>query len=111
MSDAPTRPRLVAFDLDDTLAPSKAPLPDPVAEALRRLLEQTEVCVISGGQIAQFRPQLVARLGALPAASAERLHLMPTCGTQYWRIDEGGLRCVYAEHLTDEQKAKATAAV
>jgi HAD superfamily hydrolase (TIGR01484 family) len=111
MSALPARPRLVAFDLDDTLAPSKAPLPDPVADALRRLLAVTEVCVISGGQIVQFRTQVVERLGALTRESAARLHLMPTCGTQYWRLGEDGLYCVYAEDLTDEQKASAMAAV
>lgn len=111
MSAMPSRPRLVAFDLDDTLAPSKAPLPEPVAEALRRLLEVTEVCVISGGQIGQFRTQVVERLGSLPADSADRLHLMPTCGTQYWRLGKDGLRCVYAEDLTAEQKSAAMAAV
>jgi HAD superfamily hydrolase (TIGR01484 family) len=111
MSALPSRPRLVAFDLDDTLAPSKAPLPDPVADALRRLLAVTEVCVISGGQIVQFRTQVVERLGHLPGESAARLHLMPTCGTQYWRLGEDGLHCVYAEDLTDEQKASAMAAV
>src|SRR3954470_7659187 len=111
MSAVPARPQLVAFDLDDTLAPSKAPLPDPITEAVRRLLTETAVCVISGGQIAQFRTQVVDRLGVLPEASAARLHLMPTCGTQYWRIDGNGLRCVYAEDLTEEQKADAMAAV
>jgi hypothetical protein len=111
MSDLPSRPRLVAFDLDDTLAPSKAPLPEPVAEALRRLLAVTQVCVISGGQIAQFRTQVVDRLGPLAADSAARLHLMPTCGTQYWRVGPDGLQCVYAEDLTADQKAAAMAAV
>jgi len=111
MSALPTSPRLVAFDLDDTLAPSKAPLPDAVADAMRRLLSVTEVCVISGGQIAQFRAQVVERLGALPPQSAVRLHLMPTCGTQYWRLGDDGLRCVYAEHLTEAQKSGAMAAV
>src|ERR1700709_1863856 len=82
----PVRPRMTAFDLDDTLAPSKAPLPDPVRDALLQLLEVSEVCVISGGQVEQFRTQLVERLGALPDALATRLHLMPTCGTQYWRL-------------------------
>ena len=31
--------KLVAFDLDDTLAPSKSPLPDQMARALRDLLD------------------------------------------------------------------------
>ena len=107
----PVRPRMTAFDLDDTLAPSKAPLPDPVREALLGLLGVSEVCVISGGQIEQFRTQLVARLGDLPDALAARLHLMPTCGTQYWRLTSDGLTCVYAEELTDDEKSRAMAAV
>jgi len=109
--DAPARPRLVAFDLDDTLAPSKAPLPDPVRDALLDLLAVTQVCVISGGQVDQFRAQVVSRLGALPDPLAVRLHLMPTCGTQYWRVTADGLRCVYAENLTEDEKAQAMAAV
>jgi phosphomannomutase len=107
----PERPRLVAFDLDDTLAPSKAPLPDPVRDALLDLLAVTEVCVISGGQIDQFRTQVVSRLGALPDPLAVRLHLMPTCGTQYWRATSDGLTCVYAEDLTDDEKQRAMEAV
>ena len=107
----PERPRLVAFDLDDTLAPSKAPLPDAVRDALLDLLAVTEVCVISGGQIDQFRTQVVSRLGALPDPLAVRLHLMPTCGTQYWRATSDGLTCVYAEDLTDGEKQRAMRAV
>ncbi|NCD17484.1 MAG: HAD family hydrolase, partial [Actinobacteria bacterium] len=42
--------RLVAFDLDDTLAPSKSAIPPEMAAALRALLRVAEVCVISGGQ-------------------------------------------------------------
>ena len=42
--------KLVAFDLDDTLAPSKSPLPPEMDVALRSLLDHVEVCIISGGQ-------------------------------------------------------------
>src|SRR5579875_1776500 len=111
MTPPPDRPRLVAFDLDDTLAPSKAPLPDPVVGALKRLLAVTEVCIISGGQIQQFRAQVVSRLGTLPDPLAVRLHLMPTCGTQYWRVTSEGLTCVYAEDLSDDEKQRAMHAV
>jgi len=107
----PERPRMTAFDLDDTLAPSKAPLPDAVKEALLRLLAVSDVCVISGGQIGQFRKQVVDRLGELSPELAKRLHLMPTCGTQYWTVGPEGLKCVYSEELTEDEKARALAAV
>ena len=42
-----TLPRLVAFDLDDTLAASKSPIDPRMAELMVRLLGVAEVCVIS----------------------------------------------------------------
>jgi phosphomannomutase len=102
-------PRLIAFDLDDTLAPSKSPLDPRMIALLGELLDVAEVCIISGGQIAQFREQVIARLPeGLPL---ERLHLMPTCGTQYYRFDGAGWAQQYAEDLTDAEKAAALAAV
>ena len=44
-------PRLVAFDLDDTLAPSKSPLDPRMADLLVQLLDVVEVCVISDGPV------------------------------------------------------------
>ncbi len=102
--------RLVAFDLDDTLAPSKSPVDPRMADLLVRLLAEVEVCVISGGQFAQFESQLVDNLPGDRAAALARLHLMPTCGTQYYLHRDGWQR-QYAEELTAEQKAVALAAV
>ncbi|WP_431280357.1 HAD-IIB family hydrolase [Leifsonia poae] len=102
-------PHLVAFDLDDTLAPSKSPLDPRMAELLGRLLDVAEVCVISGGQFEQFRDQVISRLPR--AARLERLHLMPTCGTQYYRWDGDGWEQQYAENLTEGEKAEALHAV
>lgn len=118
-------PELVAFDLDDTLAPSKTAMPRPMATALRALLDQVPVCVISGGQIVQFRDQVLAHLGAGPDELA-RLHLMPTCGTRYYtyvgapgtpdahpdgqqapaqEATPAGWQLVYANDLTADQVA------
>lgn len=96
--------RLVMFDLDDTLAPSKSPLPDPMVDALRRLLDRSLVCVISGGRFEQFRTQVLDRIG--DGAGVTNLHLMPTCGTQYVRRDGDQWRTVYAEDLSDDEKRR-----
>ncbi|QKD79903.1 HAD hydrolase family protein [Actinomyces marmotae] len=127
-SDAPALPALVAFDLDDTLAPSKSAMPEPMAAALRSLLDVVPVCVISGGQIGQFRDQVLAHLGA-DDAELSRLHLMPTCGTRYYaygassdtaraddqdsRAIEGmpGWRLVYANDLSPQQIEEGFAVV
>lgn len=104
-------PRLVAFDLDDTLAPSKSPLEQEMSDRLIRLLDEVEVCVISGGQIAQFRAQVIERLDGATDAQLERLHLMPTCGTQYFRFADGEWTQVYAQNLTESERDRALAVV
>jgi len=104
-------PRLVAFDLDDTLAPSKSPLDPRMAALMLRLLDVAEVCVISGGQLAQFQMQVVDTLEGATDSQLERLHLMPTCGTQYYRFSDGVLSQIYAQSLSDDEKTRALAAV
>ena len=104
-------PRLVAFDLDDTLAPSKSAIDPRIGQLLIALAERVEVAIISGGQISQFRAQVVDRLPDAPAETLERIHLMPTCGTQYFRYDGPAFTPVYAHHLSDDEKARALAAV
>jgi len=99
--------KIIAFDLDGTLAPSKSPLPDRMAEALDALLEKYHVCVISGGKFGQFEKQLLTGLQASPD-KLERLHIMPTCGTRYYKFDVAKKKweVVYAEDFTEAEKKK-----
>ena len=113
-SALPTPPpggwRLIAFDLDDTLAPSKSPLPEGMARALRNLLDVAEVAVVSGGAFPQFEMQLLGNLNATPQQLAN-LHLMPTCGTRYCRFEDGALEDVYDHPLSPEDVARIKAAL
>lgn len=101
--------RLVAFDLDDTLAPSKTAIDPRMGELLIALAERVQVAIISGGQLQQFRTQVVDRLPSSDAVA--NIHLLPTCGTQYYRIAGGELETVYSHPLTDDEKQRALAAV
>ena len=98
--------RLVAFDLDDTLTPSKSAISPEMAGALTDLLAAVPVCIISGGQLEQFTTQVTERLDLHDDARA-RLHLMPTCGTRYYRYEDGELRQVYAYDLTEAERTEA----
>jgi len=104
-------PRLVAFDLDDTLAPSKSAIDPRIGELLIALAERVEVAIISGGQLAQFQAHVVDRLPDASAAVLSHFHLLPTCGTQYYRLKPDGIETVYAHSLTDDEKARVLAAV
>ena len=106
-----TTPRLVAFDLDDTLAPSKSSLDPRMLETFASLLEVVPVAVISGGNFTQFEQQLVNPLRQRDGLTLDALHLLPTCGTRYYRWEDQDWALQYAEDLTDEQKDRALAAV
>ncbi len=97
--------KVLAFDLDDTLAITKSPISDEMSATLGDILEEFEVCIISGGRYEQFKTQVVDRLHIEPH-KLNRLHLMPTCGTRYYRYNEldGEWQIQYAEDLTEEQK-------
>ena len=99
--------KLLAFDLDDTLAITKSPISDHMAETLSKILEDFDICVISGGRFEQFKLQIIDRLHVEPH-KLNRLHLMPTCGTQYYRYDEveDSWTQQYAENLSEEQKQR-----
>ncbi len=95
--------KIIAFDLDGTLAISKQPLDDDMAARIASLLNLLPVCVISGGDWPQFKTQVVDRLPA--GAKLEHLILMPTTGAKYYRYD-GDWRQVYAENLSDDQRKR-----
>jgi phosphomannomutase len=95
--------RLIVFDLDGTLAKSKAALDDEMAALLGRLLDVVKVAIISGGDFPQFQEQV---LGHLPAGSnLKNLSLLPTSGTKFF-IYDGQWRKLYSEDLSDAEKKK-----
>lgn len=104
--------KLLAFDLDDTLAITKSPISDQMGEVLSDVLEKFDVCVISGGRFEQFKLQIIDRLHIEPA-KLSRLHLMPTCGTQYYRFNEldEAWEQQYAENLTEDEIQRTTEAL
>ncbi len=104
-------PKLVAFDLDDTLAVSKAPVDPRVAQQLLDLAERVQVVIISGGNETQFRTQVIARLPEAPAETLSNMHLLPTCGTRYLYHDGDDFIQVYAHDLSDEHADAAMRAL
>jgi phosphomannomutase len=107
--------KIIIFDLDDTLAPSKSRVDDSMVKLLTELLERIDVCIISGGRFDQFESQVLAPLAG--SANLGRLHIMPTCGTQYylWSASgpagSGGWKQQYAQNLTDDEKSRALSVV
>ncbi len=98
-----TLKRLIVFDLDGTLAKSKAPIDAEMAVLLHRLLGVVAVAVISGGDRPQFETQLVSNLPVDDRLA--RLSLLPTCGTKVRRYD-GGWKETQSTPFTEEEKRR-----
>jgi len=95
--------KLIVFDLDGTLAESKAAIDNEMAKRLAALLTVAKVAVISGGDWPQFEKQV---LGHLPKGTRlKNLSILPTCGTKFYQY-RSGWKQLYAENFTADQKKK-----
>ncbi len=97
-------PQLVIFDLDGTLALSKTAIDQGMSKLLQELLKKTNIAVISGGSFEQFERQFLVGLQA-PKNLLSQLHLFPTCGSRYFKYNDGWVE-VYAHTLTAKEKEK-----
>lgn len=95
--------KLIAFDLDGTLAPSKSHFDPRMVSLFDQLLAKYQVCVISGAKFELFQRQFLTQITSEPD-SLERLHLMPTTGTRYYRFQHGDWKQQYAEDFTPEDR-------
>lgn len=97
--------KVLAFDMDDTIAITKSPISDRMVEAFDNVLDTFDVCIISGGNYNLFHTQFIDRLN-IDENKLKRIHLMPTTGTRYYRYDEKTKDWVlqYAEDLSEEER-------
>jgi len=100
--------QLIVFDLDGTIAESKAAVDPEMATLLAALLGTVKVAVISGGDFPQFESQFLAHFP--PGPHLGDLSLLPTCGTRFFQYKDGWHK-LYSEDLTEAQKQKITAAL
>src|SRR3989338_1512685 len=102
--------KLIIFDLDDTLAPSKSSIDEEMAGLLVKLLEVKKIAVMSGGSLQRLELQILKNLSC-PDMLLENLFLFPTCATSFLRYRDGLWYVVYKEELRTEEKEKITKAL
>jgi len=95
--------KLIVFDLDGTLAPSKSSISEEISTLLGKLLSVSKVAVISGGDWPQFEKQLLSKLPK--DKYLKNLFLLPTSGTKYYEYKQGWEKR-YSEDFTGEEKKK-----
>ena len=100
--------KLIVFDMDGTLTPSKAPIRRDMARLLGRLLREKMVAVIGGGRYEQFQRQFIQR-AKLPKELMAKMPLFPTSAAAFYRW-RNGWKKVYAHGLPTPAKKKIFAA-
>ncbi len=86
----------VVFDMDGTLAQSKGPISNDMADCLNRLLKIKSVAVISGGMFSQFEKQLVSHL---ETDNLNKLYILPTSGASMWTFNNGIWSEIYRDAI------------
>jgi phosphomannomutase len=100
--------KLIVFDLDGTLAPSKSAIDYGMARLLDQLLKVGKVAVISGGGWPQFEKQVLDHL--TDGDCLRNLSLLPTCGTKFFQYDNTWKE-LYSEDFTSSERTTIMAAL
>ena len=104
--------KLLAFDSDDTIVLSKMPATERMAALLAESLKYFDICIISGtGFDSTIYPNTVSQIEKVPGVDLSKLHIMPTCGTRYYRNQNGEWKLQYQEDLTNDQKMRIFEAI
>lgn len=100
--------QLIVFDLDGTLAESKAAIDAEMATRLTALLHVAKVAIISGGDWPQFEKQVLSHLPN--DKKLKNLSILPTCGTKFYQY-KSGWKKIYSEDFTAEEKQQIITAL
>lgn len=98
--------KLIIFDLDGTLTPSKSEMDSEMAGLLCGLLQKKKAAVVSGGSFSQFEKQLLKNFSC-PENFLKELFLFPNNAARFYRFESNaGWQSVYQEELTAEETIK-----
>ena len=95
--------KLIIFDLDGTLAPSKSFTDNDTAKLIESLLRVQKVAIISGGAWEQFQKQVLSKLPK--KSNIRNLSILPTCGTKFYKFNKKWVK-LYSEDFSEEEKNK-----
>ncbi|EKD66078.1 MAG: HAD family hydrolase [uncultured bacterium (gcode 4)] len=95
--------KMITFDLDWTLAPSKWQMDNEMAELFKDLLAKYKVWVISGWDYPQFQKQIIPFLWT-EEKLLQNLYICPTCSTKMYMFENWEWNKKYSLDFTQEEK-------
>lgn len=102
-------PKVVLFDLDDTLAPSFQPPELGVIDALQRLLQHMPVAILSAAGLPRMEHDFLAKMEDSP--SVNHLYVFPNSASECYRFERGAWHRLYDFAFTPEERAHIKAAI
>jgi len=98
------KPKLIAFDLDGTLAESKQRLSAEMGELISQLLERALVDIMSGASFAQFEKQFLPALSE--TSHLDKLFIFPTNAAQCYAYSAGRWQAKYDRSFNPMEKSR-----
>lgn len=95
--------KIICFDLDGTLAPSKERLDDEMAELISKLLEKYYMSVITWWWPDRFQRQIFDYI-TTDENLLSKFIACPNCGTKMLRYENGQRNKLYSLDFTEEEK-------
>ncbi len=103
------KPKLVAFDLDGTLAESKQSASPQIGELLVELLKHVPVAVMSGAKFGQMEEQLLPALS--DKTHFERLYLFPNSAARCYVYKNGAWSSFYDHSFDPFERGRIVQAI
>ena len=95
--------KIICFDLDGTLAPSKERLDDEMAELISKLLENYYVSIITWWWEDRFRKQIFDYITD-DVELLSKFIPCPNCGTKMYRFENGEWNKLYSLDFSQDEK-------
>lgn len=97
--------KLIAFDMDWTLAPSKWQMDSEMVELFKKLLSKYKVAIISGWDYSQFQKQVIPFLWN-DEKILSNLYICPTCSTKMYLYEKWEWIKQYSFDFSENEKVK-----
>ena len=95
--------KIICFDLDGTLAPSKERIDDEMAELINKLLENYQVSVITWWWEDRFKKQIFDYISDNDDLLKNFIPC-PTCGTKMFKYENGEWKKLYSLDFSQDEK-------
>jgi hypothetical protein len=94
--------KIIIFDLDGTLAPSKWKIDEEMRGLFKKLLDKYKVAIISWWDFVQFDKQILPYLDS--DSNFDNLTIFPTCGAKFYSFKDFSWNKIYSNDFNVNEK-------